>query len=140
MNVIIVFYLFHTKKKLGNFRANDDTANCAIMLEILSVLSSRGVKNRHTVLFLFNGAEETILKGAHGFIAHHKWAKDAKVLINLEAAGSGGREILFQSGPGNSWLINHYHSVRSPFAQVSSEEIFQSGIIPSDTGKFDKSE
>lgn len=126
----------HFDSVFGSPGANDDIANCAIMLEILSILSNRGVKNHNTIVFLFNGAEEMGLKGAHGFVAHHKWAKDCKVLINLEAAGSGGKEILFQSGPGNSWLINHYHSVRRPFAQVSSEEIFQSGVIPSDTGGF----
>ncbi|CAG9802997.1 unnamed protein product [Chironomus riparius] len=123
----------HFDSVFGSPGANDDIANCAIMLEILSILSIKTVKNRHTIVFLFNGAEEMGLKGAHGFITKHKWAKDCKVLINLEAAGSGGKEILFQSGPGNSWLINHYHSVRRPFAQVSSEEIFQSGVIPSDT-------
>jgi acetylornithine deacetylase/succinyl-diaminopimelate desuccinylase-like protein len=123
----------HYDSVIGSPGANDDIANCAIMLEILSILSSRGVRNRHTIVFLFNGAEETSLRASHGFITKHKWAKDTKVVVNLEAAGSGGKEILFQSGPGNSWLLNHYHAVRRPFAQVSSEEIFQSGIIPSDT-------
>lgn len=123
----------HFDTVFGSPGASDDGANCAIMLEILSIMSSRDAKSHNTIIFLFNGAEETVLKSAHGFVAHHKWAKDAKVLINLESAGSGGKEILFQSGPGNSWLINHYTSVKRPFAQVSSEEIFQSGVIPSDT-------
>lgn len=123
----------HYDSVYGSPGANDDIANCAIMLEILSIISSRAVRNRHTIIFLFNGAEEVSLRASHGFITQHKWAKDAKVVINLEAAGSGGREILFQSGPGNSWLLDHYHAVSRPFAQVSSEEIFQSGLIPSDT-------
>ncbi|KAG5684776.1 hypothetical protein PVAND_013989 [Polypedilum vanderplanki] len=123
----------HYDSVIGSPGANDDIANCAIMLEILSILSNRSIRNRHTIIFLFNGAEEVSLRGSHGFITQHKWAKDIKVVINLEAAGSGAKEILFQSGPGNSWLLNHYHAVKRPFAQVSSEEIFQSGIIPSDT-------
>ena len=37
---------------------------------------------------------------------------------------------MFQSGPGNSWIVDHYHAVKRPFAQVMGEEIFQSGLTP----------
>lgn len=123
----------HFDSVMGSYGANDDLANCAIMLEILSILSKSDSRLQHDVIFLFNGAEEIGLRASHGFITKHKWARDVKVVINLEAAGSGGKEILFQTGPGNSWLLNHYQAVKRPFAQVSSEEIFQSGLIPSDT-------
>lgn len=117
----------------GSPGAADDGANCAIMLEVLSILSSRGIRNRHSIIFLFNGAEETGLRASHGFITQQKWAGDVKAFINLEAAGSGGKECLFQSGPGNTWLLDHYNKVQRPFAQCAGEEIFQSGLIPSDT-------
>lgn len=117
----------------GSPGAADDGANCAIMLELLSILSTRETRNRHAIVFVFNGAEETGLRASHGFITQHKWAKDIKAFINLEAAGSGGKESLFQTGPGNTWMLDHYKAVRRPFAQCSGEEIFQSGLIPSDT-------
>jgi hypothetical protein len=103
------------------------------MLELLSILSVKETRNRHSIIFVFNGAEETGLRASHGFITQHKWATDIKAFINLEAAGSGGKETLFQTGPGNTWLLNHYKAVSRPLAQAVSEEVFQSGIIPSDT-------
>lgn len=48
------------------------------MLEILRVLSQQEKRLRHSVLFLFNGAEETPLQAAHGFITQHPWAKDVR--------------------------------------------------------------
>ncbi|XP_049815094.1 endoplasmic reticulum metallopeptidase 1-like isoform X2 [Schistocerca nitens] len=114
--------------------ASDDGINCAVMLEVLRVLSQTDVPLKHNVIFLFNGAEENPLQGAHGFISQHQWASEVKAFINLEAAGSGGKEILFQTGPKNPWLLKMYaDSAPHPHGTVVGEEIFQSGLVPSDT-------
>ncbi|CAO1401575.1 unnamed protein product [Diamesa serratosioi] len=117
----------------GSPGASDDSANCAIMLEILRKLSQSSTKNKHSVIFLFNGAEETGLRASHGFITKQQWRKDIKAFINLEAAGSGGKEMLFQTGPGHTWIVDHYKKVKYPNAHAAGEEIFQSNLIPSDT-------
>lgn len=37
-------------------------------------------------------------------------------------------------GPENPWLVQAYvHAAKHPFASVVGQEVFQSGIIPSDT-------
>ncbi|XP_062536114.1 endoplasmic reticulum metallopeptidase 1-like isoform X2 [Armigeres subalbatus] len=114
--------------------ASDDGASCCVMLEIMRVLSRSPKRNRHSIIFLFNGAEETPLQAAHGFITQHKWAKQVTAFLNLESAGSGGKEVLFQSGPQHPWMIDVYaRSIRHPFAQTVAEEVFQFGLIPSDT-------
>lgn len=48
------------------------------MLEVLRVLSQQHKRLRHSVVFLFNGAEETPLQAAHGFITQHEWAKEVR--------------------------------------------------------------
>lgn len=111
---------------------SDDGINVAVALEVLRKISQSAVKPRNNIIFLFNGAEEMGLLGSHGFITKHKWRDEVKVLINLEATGAGGREILFQTGPGQPWLLKYY-DVPHPHANAGGEEIFQSGIVPSDT-------
>ncbi|CAC5360627.1 unnamed protein product [Mytilus coruscus] len=114
--------------------AGDNIASCAVMLELLRVLYISKVPLKHNIIFLFNGAEENILQASHGFITKHPWVPSIKAFINLDSAGAGGWEIVFQTGPEHPWLVKAYaESALYPYASIVGQEIFQSGVIPSDT-------
>ncbi|XP_017039094.1 endoplasmic reticulum metallopeptidase 1-like [Drosophila ficusphila] len=124
----------HFDSKPGSPGSGDDGTMVVVMLEVLRQMVISETPFEHGIIFLFNGAEENGLQGAHGFITQHKWAANCKALINLEVGGSGGRDLLFQSSPNNPWLMKYYRQyAKHPFATTLAEEIWQSGIIPSGT-------
>ncbi|CAG4989241.1 unnamed protein product [Colias eurytheme] len=114
--------------------ASDDGAGCAVVLEAVRALAAAPRPLRHDVLALLNGAEENILQASHAFVTTHKWAKSLRAFINIEACGAGGREVLFQAGPHDPWLLEVYAGrVPHPFASSLAQELFESGLIPADT-------
>uniref|UniRef100_A0A0X3P5P2 Uncharacterized protein n=3 Tax=Schistocephalus solidus TaxID=70667 RepID=A0A0X3P5P2_SCHSO len=120
----------------GSPGASDAFVSCANSLEVIRVLLKATTVLLQDVIFLFNSAEESILPASHAFVTQHEWAKDVALFINLEGAGAGGKLLVFQSGPGmaSSVLIDVYSkATHRPSAEVMAEEIFQFGLIPSDT-------
>jgi MFS family permease len=126
----------HFDSALGSISASDDAASCSVLLEALRCMSSSPSPYllKHSVILLFNGAEEMILPASHGFVTQHPWAPQVKAFLNLESAGAGGKEMVFQTGPEHPWLAKSYaKSVPYPHSSVVAQELFQAGIIPSDT-------
>ncbi|XP_055918140.1 endoplasmic reticulum metallopeptidase 1-like isoform X2 [Eupeodes corollae] len=124
----------HFDSKPGSPGSGDAGVMVAVMLEVIRVLAVGRQTFDHPIVFVFNGGEENPLQASHGFITQHKWAKNCKALINLDSSGSGHRELLFQTGPNNPWLLKYYkqHAIH-PFANTIAEELFQANVIPSDT-------
>lgn len=111
--------------------ASDDGVSIAIMMELLRYFSKTPPKYA-SLIFNFNGAEETILQASHGFITQHRWKDSIRAFINLEAAGAGGRELLFQTG--SDLLAEAYSKgAKYPHASTVAQEVFQTGLFPSDT-------
>ncbi|KAH8297077.1 hypothetical protein KR044_004534, partial [Drosophila immigrans] len=124
----------HFDSKPYTNSAGDAGFMVVTLLEVIRVISTSKLILEHPMIVLFNGAEEGMLQASHGFITNDPLAKKCRAVINLDAGGSGGKDILFQSGPKHPWLVNYYKKCsKHHFATTMGEEIFQSGIIPSDT-------
>lgn len=86
--------------------AADDGLGVAVMLEISRAL--QGDVRQRDVVFLFTDAEEAGLLGARAFFASHPLSSRVGTVINLEARGSSGRAVLFETGPGNAALLGTF--------------------------------
>ena len=86
--------------------ANDDSSAIAILLETArALLSSPPLQNN--VILLFTDAEEPgqFRYGARYFVANYESINNIRLVLNFEALGRTGPSIMFETGPGNDWLI-----------------------------------
>lgn len=122
----------HVDSAIGSPGANDNVCGVGIVTELVRCMASIDDPNRmlrRPVVFLFNGAEEPILLGAHSFITQHPWANPIAAHINLESIGSGRAYHLFRLGPDSPWLANAYaDAVSVPLASVSSTDVFDANV------------
>ncbi|RDB27664.1 putative endoplasmic reticulum metallopeptidase 1 [Hypsizygus marmoreus] len=122
----------HLDSTLPSPGAADDAISVGVMLDCMRVLvNTPEWSPKHAIVFLFNHAEESLQDGSHLFSTQHPIAPTVRAIINLEAAGTTGREILFQAT--SEEMIEAYSHVPRPFGTVFANDIFSSGIILSDT-------
>jgi hypothetical protein len=89
--------------------ASDDGAGVASLLEIARILKSRPAP-RHPVILLFSDGEEAGLLGAWLFVHEHPLSRHVKAAVNLDARGTSGPSLMFETGTANSWLMQEYES------------------------------
>jgi hypothetical protein len=100
--------------------AADDAAGVAAVLETVRALAA-GPPLRNDVVVLLTDAEEACSCGAEAFAVSHPLAAAGGVVLNLEARGTGGPPIMFETSRGNAGLAEAYaaaavHPVASSFA------------------------
>ncbi len=87
--------------------ASDDGAGVAAVLEIARVLTL-APKLRHPVVLLITDGEEAGLLGAELFVRNHPLAGRIKAAVNLEARGTHGPSLMFETGSANRWSMQLY--------------------------------
>lgn len=84
--------------------AADDLTGVAAVLEIARILKA-GPPPRNTVLLLIDDGEEAGLLGASAFLADNPAAREVKAVVNLEARGSSGPSLMFETVSPDAWMI-----------------------------------
>ncbi|XP_048318519.1 uncharacterized protein LOC107428382 isoform X3 [Ziziphus jujuba] len=121
----------HFDSTLGSPGAGDCGSCVASLLEIGRLVVDSGWVPPRPIIFLFNGAEELFMLGAHGFMKTHEWRETIGAFINVEASGTGGPDLVCQSGPGQ-WPSKVYaQSAIYPMAHSAAQDVFP--VIPGDT-------
>ncbi|XP_022725833.1 endoplasmic reticulum metallopeptidase 1-like [Durio zibethinus] len=121
----------HFDSPLGSPGAGDCGSCVASMLEIARLTIDSGWIPPRPIVLLFNGAEELFMLGAHGFVRTHKWRDSIGAFINVEASGTGGLDLVCQSGPGSWPSFVYAQSAKYPMANSAAQDIFP--VIPGDT-------
>ncbi|HET7695022.1 MAG TPA: M28 family peptidase, partial [Vicinamibacterales bacterium] len=109
----------------------DDGLGVAVSLEAARVLGARADR-RHTLFVLVTDGEESGLMGAAGLVTDRDVMDRLNAYVNVEATGSAGTALLFETGPANPWVVRPWaRSAPHPRGGSFAIEIYRR--LPNDT-------
>ena len=85
--------------------AGDDALGVGVSLEAARVLAARADRN-WTLMILVTDGEEAGLMGAAALVTDRDVMSRLHAYVNVESIGSAGDPMLFETGPGNGWLVD----------------------------------
>jgi hypothetical protein len=125
-----IFLVAHYDSAQVSLGGNDDAAGTATILETARALTG-GPRLRNDVVLVLTDAEEACLCGAQAFVDQHPLASGGGVVINLEARGSTGPAIMFETAVRNAGLTGVYARTPKPVGTSFAVEVYR--LLPNDT-------
>lgn len=111
--------------------AADDGLGVAVSLEAARVLAAK-TDRQHTLMILVTDGEESGLMGAAALVTDRDVMSRLNAYLNVEATGSSGPALLFETGPGNGWIVKPWaRSAPHPRGVSFAIEIYKR--LPNDT-------
>lgn len=111
--------------------ASDDGMGTATMIETARAIAA-GPPLRRTVVIVLTDGEEAGLLGAEAFVREHPLARIVHGAVNVDARGSGGASAMFETSPGNAWIVGLYaRRAKHPVSSSLFYEIYKR--MPNDT-------
>ncbi|MEU2665264.1 M28 family peptidase [Micromonospora sp. NPDC007220] len=126
-----VFLVSHYDSVQSGPGGNDDAAGTSAILEVARALAA-GPRPRNDIVFVLTDAEEACLCGAAAFASSHPLAAGGGVVLNLEARGSTGPVIMFETSRDNAALVDAFgRAAPHPVGTSFAVEIYRA--LPNDT-------
>jgi len=125
-----IFLVAHYDSVQTGPGGNDDGAGTSAILETARALTS-GPRLRNDVVLVLTDAEEACLCGAKAFVDQHPLARDGGVVLNLEARGSTGPAIMFETADDNAGLVGVFARAARPVGTSFAVEVYRR--LPNDT-------
>jgi hypothetical protein len=110
--------------------AADDGAGVAAILEIARAITSDSPP-RNDIDIVFTDAEEPWLLGAQAFVSEDRLDPQRSVVLNLEARGTSGPALMFESSSDNASIIPALANAQRPIGASGWEACYQ--LLPNDT-------
>jgi hypothetical protein len=111
--------------------ASDNGVGVAALLEIARILQQLP-RARQSIILLLEDGEEVDLLGAHAFVEHHPWAATVTAAVNLDARGTSGPSLMFETGSANRWLMSLYaNAIARPLTNSVYYAVYK--LLPNDT-------
>lgn len=111
--------------------AGDDLSGVAAILEAARALKA-GPPPANPVILLLDDGEEMGLLGAELFASRHPLAREVGAVVNVEARGTSGPSLMFETVGEDGWLVGHYaDAVPLPLTSSVYATIYE--LLPNDT-------
>lgn len=130
----LILLSHYDSAKVPSFGASDAGSGIVTILESLRAYKAAGKTPKNDIIVLFSDAEELGLDGAQLFVHKHPLAKNAGLVLNFEARGSGGpSNMILETNGGNANLVKAFVDANPEYPVASSLMYSIYKMLPNDT-------
>lgn len=126
----------HAKKERyaeedGSFGAADAGYALSTILETIRVIKEKNIELENGIKILITDGEEYGLVGAKGAVNEEEIMKGVNYVVNIEARGTKGPALMFETSSNNSKIMELYSKSYKPFAYSITPDIYR--LLPNVT-------
>lgn len=118
-------------KEDGPLGSADAGYGISTILETLRVVKENNITLKNGIKVLFTDGEEYGLLGSKEAVKHKEIFEGVNFLVNLEARGTSGPAIMFETSPNNNPVLDLYEASEKPFSYSITPEIYR--VLPNYT-------